>query len=338
MKLSVVDQSPIPSGSTGADALRNSIDLAQHVERLGYSRYWVAEHHAMASLASPAPEILIARLTAETSRIRVGSGGVMLPYYAPLKVAEQFRMLHALAPGRIDLGLGRAPGGSMLEARALQRQPGAPMAEDFPEQVTELWAFLNHGFPPDHRYSRIEVSPAMPGAPEIWMLGSSLFSAQLAAQLGLPYAFAHFISSEPTRQALEYYNTHVVNQPETGAGRTILAVGALVADTEAEAERLFASLKLMFLRLMTNQRGPVPSPEEALAALEGAPDPFAARGAGGEWPRYFTGTPEKVHAGLSAMAAALNVDELMIVTITHDHEARKRSYSLLAEAFGLKPA
>lgn len=336
MKLSIVDQSPIPAGSTAADALQNSIDLARLADRLGYERYWVAEHHAMRSLASPAPEILLARLTGETRHIRLGSGGVLLPYYAPLKVAEAFRMLYALAPGRIDLGIGRAPGGTSLEMHALQRTPDPQFGRDFPQQVVDLWSFLNKGFPQSDQYAAIHVSPDMPGAPELWMLGSSPASAELAAKLGLPYAFAHFIGPEPVRVALEHYHSHVTREAATGAGRTILAVSAISAYTDAEAQRLFASLRLVYRRMAENNRGPIPTPEEALTELATGPDPLRLRPTG-EWPRAFVGTPESVRARLTAMAEALKVDELMIVTITHDHQARRRSYELLAEAFGLTP-
>jgi luciferase family oxidoreductase group 1 len=175
LKLSVIDQSPVSAGSTPADALRNSIELARLADRLGYDRYWIAEHHAITALASPAPEILMTRVAAETSGIRVGSGGVMLPHYSPLKVAETFRMLHALYPGRIDLGVGRAPGGTPLDTFALQRYRGQQLSsDDFPQQLLELMAFLNHDFPAKHPFSRLTVSPDMPGCPEVWLLGSSL--------------------------------------------------------------------------------------------------------------------------------------------------------------------
>ena len=194
MKLSIIDQCPVPAGFTTADAFRNTIELARLADRLGYERYWIAEHHATGAFASPAPEVLIARVGAETSHIRVGSGGVMLPHYSPMKVAESFRVLHALYPGRIDLGIGRAPGGSPLDSFALRRDRNSQQTEDdFPKQLLELIAFLHGGFRPDHAFSRIELSPAMPGAPEVWLLGSSMWSAAAAAQLGLPYAFAHFI-------------------------------------------------------------------------------------------------------------------------------------------------
>lgn len=337
MRLSVLDQSPVSSGSTPAEALRNSIELARLADRLGYERYWIAEHHATQTLASPAPEILIARLGAETARIRVGSGGVMLPHYSPLKVAEQFRMLHALYPDRVDLGIGRAPGGAPLETFALRRERlDTPPPDDFPDQLVELIGFLHHDFAPRHPFSRIRVSPAMPGAPPVWLLGSSLWSASAAAQLGLPYAFAHFISPEPTRAAIELYRSRFQPSRTLAAPRAIVALGALCAETDAEASRLGASVRLMGRRLRQGDLRPVPTVEEAERELA-APDPFP-RGDGGEWPRHVFGSPDTVRERLTAMAGALGIDELMIVTIVHDHGARLRSYELLADAFAAAPS
>ncbi len=334
MRLSVLDQSPVSAGSTPADALRNTIELARLADRLGYQRYWIAEHHATQTLASPAPEILIARLGAETARIRLGSGGVMLPHYSPLKVAEQFRMLHALYPDRVDLGIGRAPGGSPLETFALRRERlETPMPDDFPDQLVELLGFLHREFAPRHPFSRIQVSPDMPGAPPVWLLGSSLWSASAAAQLGLPYAFAHFIAPEPTRAAIEHYRARFQPSRYLSEPCAIVALGAICADTEAEAERLGASVRLLGRRLRQGDLRPVPTVEEAERELA-APDPFP-RSDGGEWPRHVFGSPSTVRARLEEMAAALRVEELMIVTIVHDHSARLRSYELLAEAFAL---
>ena len=205
VRLSVLDQSPVPEGSTPADALKNSIELAKHVERLGYHRYWMSEHHAMELLACTAPEVLLARIGAETSRIRIGSGGIMLPHYSAYKVAEVFRTLHALYPGRVDLGIGRAPGGGPLEAHALRRERRQRSADDFTDQLAELLMFLNHDFPAEHPFSQLTVSPEMPGGPEVWLLGSSMWSAEAAAQFGLPYSFAHFFSPVHTRAAIEHY-------------------------------------------------------------------------------------------------------------------------------------
>jgi len=338
MKLSVLDQSPVPAGFTPADALRNTISLARAADSLGYERYWIAEHHAMETLASPAPEILIARVAAETSGIRLGSGGVLLPHYSPLKVAEVFRMLHALYPGRIDLGIGRAPGSGGLEAFALQRDRShRQQATDFSEQLTELLAFLHHDFPAEHPFSQIKVSPEMPGSPEVWLLGSSAWSAGLAAQFGLPYAFAHFIGPEQTVEALAQYRSQFRPSKYLREPRAVVTLGAVCADTEAEAERLSSSTKLLIRRIrLGGERRPVPTPEEALKELgnlgDGA-DPL--QWDAGEWPRYVVGTPAQVSSRLESMARDLHVHELMILTVIHDHGARLHSYELLAKSFGL---
>ena len=343
MKLSVIDQSPVSSGFTPADALQNTIELAQLADRLGYERYWIAEHHAMPTLACSAPEILIARIGAATQRIRIGSGGVMLPHYSPLKVAEQFRMLHALYPNRIDLGLGRAPGGSPLDSYALRRERvERPMPDDFPEQLVELLAFLNHDFPEKHPFARILVSPAMPNAPDVWLLGSSLWSADAAAQLGLPYAFAHFISPEPTRAAIAHYRARFKPSKYLASPKAIVALGAICAETDAEAIRLMASARLMRRRRDRGEWLPVPTVEEAIAELgEAALQPMRDHvgktiGEMGEWPRYFVGSPATIKERFEELAGALRLEELMIVTIVHDHEARLHSYELLAQAFALR--
>ncbi len=333
MKLSIIDQSPVPAGATPAQALHNTIELARLADRLGYERYWIAEHHAIEALASPAPEILVARVAAETRGIRVGSGGVLLPHYSPLKVAEVFRMLHALHPGRIDLGIGRAPGGTPLDAFALRSEREHEMpSDDFPQRLLELCAFLDGSFPPDHPFSRIRVSPAMPGCPEIWLLGSSLWSAAAAAQLGLPYAFAHFIDPEPTRAAVEHYRSHFVpGRIETP--RTILALGVICAASDSEAERLFASTRLFRRRIRQGDLRPIPPPDEALRELGAARDPIVQS----EWPRYVVGAPDTVRLRLTAIAEQLRIDELMAITVIHDHTARLQSYELLARYFELVP-
>jgi luciferase family oxidoreductase group 1 len=338
IKLSVLDQSPVSEGSTPADALRNTIELARLVDKLGYERYWIAEHHAIVTLASPAPEILLARVGAETTGIRIGSGGVLLPHYSPLKVVEIFRMLHALYPGRIDLGLGRAPGGGGLEAFALRRERSErPQADDFAEQLIELLAFLHHDFSPDHPFSRIKVSPEMPGAPEVWLLGSSQWSSNVAGKLGLPYAFAHFITPEATSASLGDYRLQFRPSKHLSRPRAIVALGVVCADTEAEAKRLFTSTRLHIRRIrLHGKRLPVPSPDHAIAELGdlafGADE--VVRG-GGEWPRYIVGAPEQVREELKRMASDLQVEELMMIAVLHDHQARLHSYQLVAEAFDL---
>ena len=340
IKLSVLDQSPVSEGFTPADALRNTVELARLADKLGYERYWIAEHHAIVTLASPAPEILIARIGAETSAIRIGSGGVLLPHYSPLKVAEQFRMLHAMYPGRIDLGIGRAPGGSGLEAFALRRDRSERIQnDDFQEQLAELLAFLYHEFPSDHPFARIKVSPEMPGAPEVWLLGSSSWSSSVAAALGLPYAFAHFIAPEETSMCLANYRANFRPSKHLARPQAIVALGAICADTEAEARRVASSAHLHIRRIrLHGSRLPVPSPETAIAelgdlAIEADP---VARG-GGEWPRYVVGAPEQVRDELERIANDLQVAEVMIIAVVHDYQARLRSYQLIAEAVGISP-
>src|ERR1700722_6048150 len=332
MKLSVIDQSPVSTGFTPADALRNTIELARLTDRLGYHRYWIAEHHAIPALASPAPEILIDRVAAETSTIRVGSGAVLLPHYSPLKVAETFRVLHALYPNRIDLGIGRAPGGTPFDSYALRRYRDHEPGDDFPRQLVELLTFLHGGFPADHAFSRIIVTPQMPGAPDVWLLVSSRWSASAAAQLGLPYAFAHFIDQLPTRPAIEHYRSHFISS-NGSEPRIILSLGVICAETDAEAEWLGGSARLFRRRIRQGDIRAIPTPEEALAELgprtaEPAPET-------GEFPRYVIGSPDRVRTQLLDMGSQLGVDEMMAVTIVHDHKARVRSYELLAEAFDL---
>lgn len=338
LKLSVLDQSPVSEGYTPADALRNTVELCRRADILGFERYWIAEHHAISTLASPAPEILIARIGAETTGIRIGSGGVLLPHYSPLKVAETFRMLHAMYPGRIDLGIGRAPGGGGLEAFALRRDRSAqPENEDFAEQLTELLQFLYHEFPADHPFHRIEISPDMPGAPEVWLLGSSQWSAGVAADYGLPYAFAHVITPEATPAALEGYRSRFQKSKRLSEPRAIVALGVVCADTEAEAQRLFTSTKSLIRRIrLQGARLPVPTPEHAIAELGDLAfkEDSVARGSG-EWPRYLVGAPEQVRNELNRMATDLHVEEMMIVSVVHDYQARLHSYRLLAEAFDL---
>jgi luciferase family oxidoreductase group 1 len=330
LHLSVLDQSPVPAGSTPAQALQNSIELARRVDELGYRRFWMSEHHAMDTLACTAPEIMLARIGAETKRIRIGSGGIMLPHYTALKVAEVFRTLHALYPGRIDLGIGRAPGGGPMEALALKRDRNTKVLDDFPDQVSELLAFLDQDFPERHPFARIRVSPQMPGGPDVWMLGSSMWSASAAAEFGLPYAFAHFFSGESSRAAVELYRHGFVPSKYRSRPEATVAVGAICAPTQEEAEFLASSVRLLQWRIRQGDRSPVASPEDAVRELKSLGNPVAEIG---EWPRYFVGTPVRVKADLEQMAEALGIGEIIINTITWNHAARLRSYELLAEAF-----
>jgi luciferase family oxidoreductase group 1 len=333
LQLSVLDQSPVPAGSTPAQALQNSIALARKVDQLGYRRFWMSEHHAMDTLACTAPEILLARIGAETKQIRIGSGGIMLPHYTPLKVAEVFRTLHALYPGRIDLGIGRAPGGGPMEALALKRDRNTKMLDDFPDQVSELLAFLDNDFPPQHPFARIRVSPNMPGSPDVWMLGSSLWSASAAAEFGLPYAFAHFFSGESSRAAIETYRHRFTPSRHRSEPEAMVAVGVICAPTQEEADYLATSVRLLQWRIRQGDRSPVASPEDAQRELKLLGNPSTESG---EWPRYFVGIPAKVRADLEQMAEALGIAEIVVNTIIWDHPTRLRSYELLAEEFGLK--
>ena len=340
MRLSVLDQSPVSEGSTGADALANTLDLARLADRLGYHRYWVAEHHGGPMLAGPSPEVLIGPLAAATERIRVGSGSVMLPHYSPLKVAESFSLLSGLFPGRIDLGLGRAAGTDPMTTYALQRDRRQASPDDFPDQLAELLAYLDDALPADHPFARLARDlPGRPEAPEPWLLGSSQQSAIWAAELGLPYAFADFINRDGAGIATDYQRRFdpVVR---LAAPRTAVATWALVADTEEEAWRLTASSRMAMAMLRRGRLIAVPPVEQALRFLkaERSGDEASGRGkseAVGQSRRITAGTPEQVRAELETLAHQYGADEVIVVTITHDHAARRRSYELLAEAFGL---
>jgi len=323
--LSVLDQSPISEGSTGAEALRNSIDLARHTETLGYERYWIAEHHGTPMLASAAPEILIAEIAAATSRIRVGSGGVMLPHYSPLKVAEVFSMLSALHPGRIDLGIGRAPGTDPHTMFALQRDRRQASPDDFPEQLAELLALLENTLPPDHPFARLTALPGGPERPEVWLLGSSPQSAIWAAELGLPYSFADFINPKGAELA-QLYRERFQPSVRRDAPWVAAAVSTICAETDEDAERLAASARMAIAYLHSGRLIPVPPVEKALAFFAEHNVPPTGR-------RAIVGAPATVRAGLEQVAAEYHADELMLVTITHDHSARRRSYELAASAF-----
>jgi len=329
--LSVLDQSPIPSGATPAEAIQQTIALAQLAERLGYRRYWLAEHHNTGSLAGSTPEILVARVAAATAAIRVGSGGVMLSHYSPLKVAENFRMLHALFPGRIDLGIGRAPGSDGRTAVALAR--GAPASiERFPEQLQELAGFLHDALPPDHPYAGVHATPLGPGAPEMWLLGSSDQSAAYAAHYGYAFSFAHFINPQDAAAVLAGYRDWFRPAFELKEPRASVAVRVLCAETNAEAQRLAASFALMRLRMERGELGPVPSVEEALAYPYSDWERSRLAAISG---RAVVGDQATVKAALERLAAEYRVDEIVVVTIVHDPRARQRSYELLAAAFGL---
>ena len=331
--LSVLDLSPIPSGATAIQALHNTLDLARAVDTMGYTRYWMSEHHNSTGLASAAPEILIGHVAAVTTRIRVGSGGIMLPNHTALKVVETFRLLAALHPDRIDLGIGRAPGTDQLTAFALRRSKEALMADDFPEQLAELLAFSTGHFPDGHPFQAITAIPAEIDLPPIWLLGSSDYSAQVAAALGLGFAFAHHINPRAATTVMRYYHDHFVPSAQLQQPHAILTVSAVCADTEAQAETLASSLDLMFLQLQTGRLGALPSPAEA-AAYPYTPAERAQVRANQS--RRLVGDPASVQAQLNTLATQTQADEIMITTMVHDHAARVHSYELLADVFELQ--
>jgi luciferase family oxidoreductase group 1 len=332
MLLSVLDQSPISEGATGADALRNTLDLARLADELGYHRYWVAEHHGGPMLASASPEALIGPIAAATEGIRVGSGGVMLPHYSPLKVAETFTILAALFPGRIDLGLGRASGTDPLTTFALQRDRRQAAPDDFPQQLAELLAYFADSLPDDHPFQRLAAMlPGLPELPVPWLLGSSPQSAIWAGQLGLPYAFADFINPAGAEIAALYRERFTASE-DLRAPRTAVAAWALCAPSDEEAQHLASSGRMTRRLLRQGELIAVPPPEKAIEYLERV---GSLHSSGGR--RAIIGSPEKVRAGVEAVAHDYGADEVIVVTITFDHEARRRSYELLAEAFGLMP-
>ena len=334
MRLSVLDQSPISEGSTGVDALRNTIDLARLADELGYHRYWVAEHHGGPMLACASPEALIGPIAPRHRRIRVGSGGVMLPHYSPLKVAETFTILAGLFPGRIDLGLGRAPGTDPMTTYALQRDRRQAAPDDFPQQLAELLGYLDDSLPDDHPFARLAgMLPGRPEVPTPWLLGSSPQSAIWAGQLALPYAFADFINSEGADIA-RLYRERFVPTDAAPVPRTAVSVWVLCAPTDEEAHFLASSSRMSFTLLRRNQLIPVPAPERAVEFLE-----REGKSPSGGRPgrRSIIGSPEVVRAGVEQVAVEYGAEEVIAVTITYDHQARRRSYELLAEAMGLEP-
>jgi luciferase family oxidoreductase group 1 len=339
MLISVLDQSPVPEGTTGAGAVHNTLDLAVLADQLGYHRYWVAEHHGSPMLSGASPEVLVAAIAARTDRIRVGSGGVMLPHYSPLKVAESFSILAALHPGRIDLGIGRAAGTDPLTTYALQRDRRDAAPDDFPQQLTELLGYLDSALPAEHPFKRLERTlPGRPERPQPWLLGSSPQSAIWAGELGLPYAFADFINADGA-QIAGLYRERFAAAGHEPAPRTAVAGWVLCAESEEEAQRLATSSRMTLRLLHRGQLIPVPPPEKALAFLAGEagrPRPDARSGLPGR--RAIIGTPEQARAGIEQLAEDYGAEEVIVVTITYDHRARRRSYELLADALRLTPA
>lgn len=324
--LSVLDLAPVGSGVAASEAVRRTVELAQLAERLGYVRHWFAEHHAMPAVASSAPEILIAHVAAHTRRIRVGSGGIMLPNHAPLRIAEIFHTLQALHPDRIDLGVGRAPGSDVGASRALRAQGG----EQFSPLMAELLSFSRGLFPQGHPYRAVMPMPADAGLPPIWVLGSSGASARSAGAAGLGYSFASHFSPEPPGPAIEAYRASFRPSAQFPKPHAILGVSFVCAQTEARAQYLAASLDLVRLRLLTGVFDPIPTPEEALAypytdMEREAIEPYRALNV--------VGDPRQVRDRLIGMASATGADEVMLVSNIHGHAERLRGYELLAQAF-----
>ncbi|MET9292904.1 LLM class flavin-dependent oxidoreductase [Streptomyces sp. NPDC003077] len=345
--LSVLDLATVGAGYTASDAIRTGVDIARTAERRGYHRYWVAEHHSMPGVASSSPAVLLAHIAAHTSSIRLGSGGVMLPNHAPLVIAEQFGTLEAMAPGRVDLGLGRAPGTDGATAAALRRTDRLHEgADEFPQQLVELTRFLDDEFPDGHPYGRIHAVPGpsqatapggvqSPHRPPIWLLGSSGFSAQLAGHLGLPFAFAHHFSAANTVPALELYRSSFRPSEVLDAPYALIGVSALAAEDGKEALRQARTGALSMLRLRTNRPGLIPTAEEA----EAYPYTEMERDFADSWlANVIHGTPAEVRDGLDDLAKRTGADELMITGTVHDAAFRVRSYELIADAYGLPEA
>jgi luciferase family oxidoreductase group 1 len=329
ISLSVLDLAPVPTGTTSAEAARRTVDLARLADRLGYARYWFAEHHSMASVASSAPEILIAYVAAATQRIRVGSGGIMLPNHAPLRIAEAFHTLEALYPGRIDLGIGRAPGSEPAASRALRAFDG----EQFPSQLSEMLALSRGELPSGHPFRRVRVMPEGVGLPPIWLLGSSGASARMAGSAGMGYSFASHFSPTPAAPAFAAYREHFTPSAQFPKPHAILGVAVVCAENDQQAQHLALTMDLARLRINRGEFLPLPSPEEALAY----PYTEAER----EAVRHYrdmtiVGAPDQVRALIEEKAQESGADEVMVVSNLHGHAERLRSYELLAEAFALR--
>ncbi|MCC6716337.1 MAG: LLM class flavin-dependent oxidoreductase [Acetobacteraceae bacterium] len=324
--LSVLDLAPVPEGSDAGQALRNSADLARHAEALGYARYWMAEHHNMPGIASAATAVALAHVAAGTSRIRIGAGGVMLPNHAPLLIAEQFGTLAALHPGRIDLGLGRAPGTDQVAAHAIRRS--LTRGDDFPQDVMELLGYFRPA-------SAGQPLQAVPGAGldvPVWILGSSTYGAQLAAAFGLPYAFASHFAPEQMHAAIDIYRARFRPSEYLAAPRVMLGLNVFAADTDAAARRLFSSLQQAFLNLRRGRPGKLPAPIDDMDAML---DPRARMMLDHSLSCAIVGNPDTVRAGLDGFIARTGADELMVTAQIHDHGARRRSFEILAQVAGI---
>jgi luciferase family oxidoreductase group 1 len=331
--LSVLDLCPILSGKSAGESLQNTVELAQFVETLGYRRYWMAEHHNMLGIGSSSPEVLIAHVAQLTKTIRVGSGGIMLPNHASLRIAEAFRTLEALHPGRIDLGLGRAPGTGSRAAIALRVSEERMRADHFPEQFDDLTYFLTDEFPDHHHYRQVVAMPKTPGIPELWMLGSSDFGARFAAEKGLPYAFAQHFSPLPAKEVIELYRKSFKPSRWLQKPRAILATAVVCADSDEEAQELALSTELsFFLFRQTGHSQPLPTVAEAKAY------PFNEQ----DWQLVhsssrpkFVGSLKTLKKSLGSFVEDVGADELMALTMVYDQQARKHSYELLSQLFKL---
>src|SRR6185503_14251983 len=332
LRLSALDQSPVRSTNTPADAIRETLELARAADRLGYHRYWLAEHHSTPALAGPSPEVLIPQVAAVTSGIRVGSGGVMLQHYSALKVAESFRVLETLYPGRIDLGIGRAPGSDQFTARVLAGGGGG--VEDFPRKLADLLGFLHGDLPAEHPYASLLAMPTGPTSPEVWLLGSSDQSAILAAHFGLGFSFAHFINADGGAEVTRAYARAFKPSAAMPEPQASVAVFVVCAPTEEEATRLAQSRDLFITRLYTGRSSRYPTVAEAEAYTYNAREWMIVEHARR---RRVVGTPAQCRERLEALAAEYGVDEVVVVTITETWETRLRSYELLAGAFELTP-
>jgi luciferase family oxidoreductase group 1 len=332
--LSILDLSPVPAGGSAAQSLRNSIDLARHADTLGYRRYWLAEHHNLANIASSAPDIMIGQIAAATRNMRIGSGGVMLPNHAPLTVAERFKVLEALFPGRIDLGIGRAPGTDHVTSVALRRRQDIRDEDDFLDRFQELLLLETNGYPKDHPFSSVHAMPNDVMLPPIFLLGSSDYSAQLAAQIGAGFSFAHHFAGHDAVDAMQLYRDRFQPSQHLQKPFAILATAAVVAETAEEAERLASTIDLNFVRRAKGVYAPLDSPEVALAYDY---SPIDRERIAKNRERLAVGSAAMVKARLDDLAKTTKADEIMVTTMIYDHEARRRSYALLAEAFSLTP-
>src|SRR5471030_184733 len=328
--LSILDLSPVSAGSTGAQALRNSLDLARLADGLGFTRYWVAEHHNLPAIASSAPDIMIGQIAAITTRMRVGSGGVMLPNHAPLMVAERFKVLEALFPGRIDLGLGRAPGTDPATSYALRRRQGVNEEDDLLERFQELMLLETRGFPEGHPFHNVKAMPSDVPLPPIYLLGSSDYSAQLAGQIGAAFAFAHHFANFDAAEAMRLYRDNFRPSPSHAKPLAILGTHVVCADTDEEADRLALTVDLNIVRRAKGEYLPLASPEDA-AAYDYSPADRARIAQNRT--KMSVGSPATIKAKLAPLIEATKADELMVTTMIFSHEARKRSYALLATTF-----